>query len=297
MRRYFALMFLSLASLAAAQSGTFVTYTTSWNGLTRQYSVYTPLVLQRPPALVVALHGTSNTAPSAPPITVCTNGMGWTALADVYGFVVLCPISTWKPISGRPGAFFWQSYGTDTYFPVTPDDSGFLRSLILQMEAQGGVDPTQVFVMGFSSGGMMAHRACIDSADLIAACAVLSGPAWIGNSSVQLPALKQRVSLLEMHGDADVTIPYCGGKFLGWGEGALNVPSVDFDLNYWLTADGLPANTMPLCTAGVPSGFRIRTIGNGVEIQFVRELNFAHTYKPTTVAAVWEFLSNHAKGN
>lgn len=279
---------------AHAQAGTFQTFTTSWNGVPRIYSVYTPPILQSPPAVVIALHGTTQAAQNNPPLTVCTKSMAWDQLADANGFIVVCPIATWKPIAAQ-GSFFWQSYGTDTYFPQgAPDDSGFIRSLILMQLAQGA-DPTRIFVMGFSSGGMMTHRAAIDNADLIAAAAPLSGTAWIGNSAPALPMPARPVSILEMHGDQDPTIGYCGGTFYGWGQGRINVPSVDFDLAYWTAADGFSGNPPALCAGQIPTAVYSPDFKGAAEIQFVREIGFGHTYKQATIAAVWEFFNTHSR--
>jgi acetylxylan esterase len=166
-----ALVLYVLGSVATAQKGKFTTYTTTWNNLTRIYSIYVPPVLQKNPALVMVLHGAALNAESDPPLRVCTKTMGWDGLADANGFLLICPVGSFIP--GSPtGRFMWESYGTAMYFPAVPDDSGFLRSLILATEkplTSGGyaVDPERVFVMGFSSGGMMTHRMCIENADVV----------------------------------------------------------------------------------------------------------------------------------
>lgn len=290
MRHFVAALLLTAAALG--QRGTYINANPTWNGLPRQVVGYRPPVTEAAPALVVVLHGT--TVGSAAPLNIIHN-MGWEQLADANGFLVKAPMATYKAIAGSywGGAYFWQSYGADGYFLAAPDDSGFVRSVILAALRDEDVDPARVFVMGFSSGGMMAHRVAIDSADLVAAAAPLSGTAWIGNSQVNLPLPSQPVSVLLMHGDADPTIPYCGGWFNGWGEGKLKVPSVDDDLAYWLAADGLPL-AMPLCVNGVPTSFRAQVRG-AAEVQFVRELGFGHTYKQGTVAQVWEFFASHGR--
>ena len=298
-----ALMLCVLGTVAAAQKGKFTTYTTTWNNLTRIYSVYVPPVLQKNPALVMVLHGAALNAESDPPLTVCTKTMGWDGLADANGFLLICPVGSFIP--GSPtGRFIWESYGTAMYFPAVPDDSGFLRSLVFAMEkpqASGGyaVDPERVFVMGFSSGGMMAHRMCIENADVLAACAPVSGSLYVGSAPV-LPTPSRPVSIFELRGDADLTLGYCGGAF--WpvpNDPKVAVPSVDVDVNYWLEKDGLPPNTTPLCTAGKPSPnvfhLDFKSADGLTELQFARELGYGHTYEAWTITSTWEFFSTHGR--
>ncbi len=63
----------------------------------------------------------------------------------------------------------------DSAFLAPPDDSGFLRQLIINLTAQYDVNPKQVFVAGFSSGGQMAHRVAVEISDLVAAVVIGSG--------------------------------------------------------------------------------------------------------------------------
>jgi polyhydroxybutyrate depolymerase len=296
-------MLCVLGSVASAQKGTFTTYTTTWNKLTRIYSVYVPPVLQKNPALVMALHGASLHDENDPPITACTASMGWDALADANGFLLICPVASY--IAGTPhGRFFWESYGMEIYFPAEPDDSGYLRSLILAMEkpiASGGfaVTKERVFVMGFSSGAMMTHRMCIENSDVVAACAPVSGTLYVSTAPV-LPQPSQPISIFELRGDEDATLGYCGGSF--WPvstDPKVTVPGVDVDVNYWLAADGLPANAHPLCTNNQPSpsDFRVdfKSANGLIEYQFARELGFGHTFNPSTIASTWEFFSTHGR--
>lgn len=309
--RRLALVFCFLACgfmgcVAQAQLGTFTTYTTTWNNLTRIYSVYLPPALQPNPALVLVMHGTAITTQSDPPLDVCTAGMGWNATADANGFVLVCPVATYIP--GSPsGRFLWNSYGLDSYFPAPPDDSGFLRSLVLLMQqppSSGGfaTDPSRTFVMGFSSGAMMAQRVCIENADLVAACGVASGPLWAATQAPTVPAPSQPVSIIELHGDVDPTLEYCGGTWLPVpNEPAVMVASMDVDINYWLAADGLGSNPTPLCSNGAasPTVFRVdsRSASGQTEAQFVREMGYVHTYESWTISSTWEFFSTHGRSN
>jgi len=42
---------------------------------------------------------------------------------------------------------------------------------------------------------------------------------------------------------------------------------------------------------------RARAYGQGVEVQFVREMGYVHTYEAWTIASTWEFFSSHGRSN
>jgi len=293
LRRVFTaiLLLTVLAAFAAAQNPAI--YSANWDGISRQYYVDLPAKMPPNPTLIVALHGTINDGQnSLVPQTACNTQLAWNQpIVDAHGIILLCPVSTWKPgVNGAKGYWFWEAYGTESYFSAAPDDSGFIRSLILQLKAQYSVG--LVGVTGMSSGGMMAWRACIDNSDIVDACAVVSGSLWVGSSST-IPSQPVRpFSALILHGDADVTIPYCGGVFSGWGEVREAVPGVDAALDYVLAADGFAPNAAPLCAGNVPSGVnRLDFRGtNGVEVKVVKELTYGHVYRGWVPGTVVEFL-------
>lgn len=295
-----------LALVTAVSAQTITTFTTTWNGLSRTYTVYVPANVQPSPALVMVLHGTVNgteSATLASAIPACQSGMVWGGgLQAANGYILLCPVATWKPgVNGAAGYRFWESDTTSSYFPVPPDDAGFLRCLILQMElpvSKGGygVNPKRVFVTGMSSGGMMSHTMAKHSSDLIAAIGPVSATVWVGTPETTVP--ENPVSVIELHGDQDVTIPYCGGtRFNGWGESGVVTPSVDVDINFWLAADGLPSSTTPFCTATTVNGvYKMSKRGaNGVEVEFVREVGVAHSYYGWATGMIWEFFNSHGR--
>ncbi len=278
-------------------------YTTTWNGIVRQYSVTLPPTLPVNPTLVICLHGTENgtqTVALAAATTSCSIGMAWAGGQQAaMGYILVTPIATWKANTAKnangSGYAFWQAYCTDSYFPVPPDDSGFIRSLIQQLQAQYSISPGRTFVTGMSSGAMMAYRVAIDSSDLIAAVAVVSCRVAMG-ACPSLPNPAQPVSVLELSGDADATIPYCGGTFSGWGEYRIAVSSVDADMNYLTAAYGLPANQNALCGVnGATATTSLDFKGNGIEVQFVRELGLGHSYRAWATGMAWEFFSTHGR--
>jgi polyhydroxybutyrate depolymerase len=205
--------------------------------------------------------------------------------ADVYGFLLVVPISSWR----APGLFTWDSYHLDVNFPTPPDDSGFIRNLIQTLSPQYNIDPKRVFVMGMSAGGEMAHRIGIDLSDVVAAIAVVSGDVWNATPNPPLPNAAFPVPVLEFHGDLDTTsIPYCGSS---------KHASVDQDVSYWLAQDGMPLNTTPLCTNGSPTPnlYSLDFKNGNVEVEFLREIQTAHVYRTAVDDAIWAFFAAHGR--
>jgi polyhydroxybutyrate depolymerase len=158
-----------LVSCSAHAKGTLSKHVTTWKGITRYYAVYRPQSLAPNPAMVLFLNSTSQNTPTDPPYVYT---QAWETLADQYGFVMVWPVSSYNPSNHT---WYWDVYETDSTFPVPPDDSGFLRSLITTFQSQYKVSPDRTFVAGMSSGGFMAHRVGTDLSDIVAAIAPVSG--------------------------------------------------------------------------------------------------------------------------
>lgn len=295
MKRHF-VCFLLLSSVALA--GTLTQYNTTWNGFSRTYTVYVPVNQSTPPALVVVLHPTTNT--TTPPLF---KAYAWEKLADQYGFVVVWPFSifdTWV------GSWHWECDGCESGFPAgVPDDSGFLRNIIVNLQGGYLIASGQTFVVGMSSGGFMTERVGMESSDLIAAIAPVSAAQYIqpvrGKTFVP-PMVPYPPSVYELHGDIDTSVPYCGGTKGYWGVNAFS-PGMDSDVGYWSGTNAGQCTTFsqsqPLCTAGVPTdgvnGQDATGCMGGTEVLFEREIGVAHIWVNGTEAKVWAFFASHQR--
>lgn len=301
-RTLLCLSLFALASVAWGQKGTTTLYSgqfpdASGNLIWRQWQVYVPPVLKSPLAAGWCFHGTTKAPITAPPLSACITNMGWDSQADGRADIIVAPIGTW---SSKSQSFFWEAFGAETYFPDEPNDSGFVAALMVLIDQQFGIGVNAFgrplnFVTGFSSGGMFAHRFAAEHSLMIAAACPLSGTIWVGSSSTVTQPVAP-VPICELHGDADRTINYAGGKFYGWGEGLIPFPSVDADLDYWRAADGLPPNPTPLVTNGAPTPGVLRVDGsnNGVEVLFIREINYDHAFtQGFTIGTVASFFSQY----
>ena len=294
MRKALFVSFLAVSAVAFAGSGTLTRFSTTWNGIPRTYSVYVPQKLSDPPALLVVLHPTSTVQPPL------FRAFDWEKLADQYGFVIAWPIAKYNP---WVKTWHWECDGCESGFRPLPDDSGFVRSVIVSLQSQYHVPRRRTFVVGMSSGGFMAERVGMESSDLVAAIAPVSAAQYIqpvSGRTFSPPILPNPISVYELHGDVDAAVPYCGGTRDYWGVSSTS-PSMDSDVAYWSGPSGnncgIFSVSAPLCTNGQPTtgvnGQDATGCSSSTEVIFKREVGVAHTWPAGTEAKVWAFFLSH----
>ena len=104
----------------------------------------------------------------------------------------------------------------------------------------------------------------------------------------------------ELHGDLDLSVPYCGATKDYWGVNSTS-PSMDSDVGYWSGPNGNNCATFsvaaPLCTNGQPTtganGQNATGCLSSTVVIFQRGVGVAHTWVPGTEAKVWAFFLSH----
>lgn len=165
------------------------------DGQTRRYILHTPDGVDGEVPLVLALHGRLGTGRGM------ARDSGIDDLLAGHGFAAVYPDGyqrSWN--DGRGGG----PAGEDGI-----DDVGFLDALLDEVAGQVSVDPTRVYVVGISNGGMMAQRLACERAERIAATAsvIASMPEAI-EPTCEPGAV---MSMLLMNGTEDPLVPYEGG--------------------------------------------------------------------------------------
>ena len=134
---------------------------------------YVPAALPAQPALLVCLHGCTQTAASY------DAGSGWSEQAERCGFVAVFPEQQKR--NNAHACFNWFSPED------TRRDAGealSIRQMIDYAVAAHGIDSKRIFVVGLSAGGAMASSLLAVYPDVFAAGAILAGVPHGGAASL-----------------------------------------------------------------------------------------------------------------
>lgn len=93
----------------------------------------------------------------------------------------------------------------------TIDDVGFLSNLIDECRQRFGIDPAQVYIVGFSLGGQMVIRLLHDRPHALSAAAIISADLPTSPNLVASDQPAVPVPLVLVHGTDDPLAPYDGG--------------------------------------------------------------------------------------
>jgi poly(hydroxyalkanoate) depolymerase family esterase len=116
------------------------------------------------PALVVALHGCTQTAAGY------DQGSGWSELAYTHGFAMLFPEQ--KRANNPNNCFNWF-IPSDTRRDI--GEALSIRQMIDQMVEEHGIDRRRIFIVGLSAGGAMAAAMLAAYPEVFAGGAVIAG--------------------------------------------------------------------------------------------------------------------------
>lgn len=154
--------------------------------------------LTQPRPLIVLLHGYSSFAEQV------DQYFQFSSWVDEGGFGLLLPNGTRDQYTLR----FWNATPECCdIFGAEPDDVGYIKSLIEEANAHATFD--QVFAVGHSNGGFMAYRLACEEVPGLTAIVSLAGGAFFESEDCRVPA---PLSVLQIHGTADKTVLYEGGR-------------------------------------------------------------------------------------
>ncbi|WP_375461471.1 alpha/beta hydrolase family esterase [uncultured Enterovirga sp.] len=139
-----------------------------------QMFTYVPESLPAAPAMVVVLHGCTQTAAGY------AVGAGWDMLAEHYGFVLVCPQ---QPSSNNPKSCFnWFQPGDTTR---GAGEALSIREMIERAATDHNVDRSRIFVTGLSAGGAMAAVMLATYPEVFAGGGIVAGLPYGAAANVQ----------------------------------------------------------------------------------------------------------------
>lgn len=181
----------------------------SHQGLARSYVVIRPQGLTGPRPVLMLLHGNEG------------NPQAMANIADISALVATEQVIAVLP-EAQDGE--WAEDPADTR---GIDDIGLLDRVLGQLQRNGTVDASRVYLSGFSNGGAMTQRyACANPAGFAAYGVVAAVLRPLVAASCNTAVARPIVYML---GTADPLVPY---------EGIEGVASAEDAANFWATAQG-----------------------------------------------------------
>lgn len=204
------------------------------SGVKRSYYVHVPEGSDgtTPLPVVLALHGAFSTARKF------ERESGLSLLADRQGFLVVYPQGI-----GLGDLFrHWNSgHCCGKARKMNLDDVGFALAAVDDVARRNPVDRARIYVVGHSNGGMLAYRIAAERPEVVAAVAAVSAtiggipaadePEWT------IPRPSHPVPVLALHGRADASVPYEGGR-AAQSRGKSSTISVARSVGLWVDANG-----------------------------------------------------------
>jgi polyhydroxybutyrate depolymerase len=224
--------------------------------------------------LVVALHGAGGNGPQF------AIDSGLSTEGDQSGFAVLYP----------------TAYGKEWAITAAKErDVEFVSALLDRVESLACIDQRRVYATGVSIGAGMAARVGCELSSRTAGLVLVSG----GYRALPPCHPDRPVSILEIHGTADATVPY-------HGEGPEDLGAVLPYMAAWAARDRCaPTPTKQLvathtvlyrwgrCAAGaVVEHLRIYGSGHGLPNADGSEISSGHRSPISGVKNIWHFLAS-----
>ncbi len=248
------------------------------DGMLRDYLLYRPAGLPPGAPLVLVLHGYTGSASGS----LSTYGMN--AVADANGFAVCYPQGT----ADASGTNFWN-----VDFPGEQvDDVGFLTNLAIDLGTTYDLDAGCTYVCGMSNGGMMSYYLGCERPDVFSSFASVTGTITSNFLQSCLPNIT--VPFMQIHGTADIVVPYNGGSSAAATFGEF-LP-VEFIMRKWAQAN----SCQTFNTFNVPNGpaidFSTVQVGHltncdsGLKARFYKVQGGGHTWPGSPPIPFFDFL-------
>ena len=191
-------------------------------GARREYLLHIPDELPEVSAVIINFHGFGDCANAY--VDSVGRASSLNSLADQAGFVVAYP----QAMVRQKGDPYWEPGDNGNNIEV--NDVLFTRHLVEDIASKVSIDPSRVFAVGYSNGGMMAYDLACVASDLFPAVGIMSGVMLADTC-----ASSDATSIIHFHGIADYVIPL---------DGSGEYPSVLENIEFWRDHNDIPAESL-----------------------------------------------------
>ena len=175
-------------------------------GRDRSFCFYLPRSVERHPALLLVLHGSTMDGAAMRRGTLC----GFDVIADRERFIVVYPDGYENHWNDCRVAGDYEAKR------LKIDDVSFMRALVDGFVEQYGVARERVFATGVSNGGQMAFRLALEAPDLVRGIAAIAASLPTTENQSCVP-VGRPVAVMVINGTADPMNPFEGGKVALFG--------------------------------------------------------------------------------
>ncbi|MBK8680410.1 MAG: T9SS type A sorting domain-containing protein [Bacteroidetes bacterium] len=210
--KFILILLLCIAILPKAKAQVSLIENIVVDGLTRSYRVYIPAMYDGSSAvpLLLNLHGYGSNAFQQEFYGEFRN------IADTANFILVCPDGTFDIY----GFQYWNCFVADN---IGVDDVKFLSNLIDTISSDYNINANRIYSTGMSNGGFMSYSLAGELSERIAAIASVTGDITYERFPAIMPT--HPIPVMEIHGTADLTVPYDGTESF--------IPIEDV-VNYWV---------------------------------------------------------------
>jgi polyhydroxybutyrate depolymerase len=216
-----------------------------------------------PLPLVLAFHGWLGTGRAMARLT------GLSAHADRRLLAVAYPQGLGFSWNSGTGAGYADRHGVD--------DVGFVSALIDRLADEIPVDLSRVYAVGMSNGAVFTHRLGCAIASRLTAIATVAGSLATRVASECHP--DRPISVLQIHGAADATVPLSGGMIRFDGGQVLSAAD---NVRHWARSAGCSETPSRTVLADGVTSERFASCPGGVAIEVVVIDDAGHVWPGTS---------------
>lgn len=228
--------------------------------------------------LVIFLHGGGGNAESA------QNFTNFNTVSDESGFIMAYPQAFFESTND---SYVWADGRGLAPDKVGIDDVDYINSLTISLLEEYNIDPSRVYLCGFSNGSFLTQRIAFESNELYAAMGTLGGTMSVSQFSNGNPG--RAIPMMYVFGTEDPLVPYEGG-LVSNNPDFEEVVSVEAAVDFWIENNecdnALPPASLPDI---VPNDNSTVTIYeyvdgiNGSSVIFYRVEGAGHTWPGVAV--------------